>query len=62
MQLGRLFGFGLSTRTHVKAVGKLADGAIMGSAVIKALTSGGGDTAASVAAVGKFCYSVTHDA
>jgi tryptophan synthase len=55
-------GFGLSTRSHVKAVGKLADGAIMGSAVIKALTSGGDDTAASVAAVGAFCYSVTHDA
>ena len=54
-------GFGLSTRTHVKAVGKIADGAIMGSAVIRALTSGGEDTAAAVAAVGKFCYSVTHD-
>lgn len=55
-------GFGLSTRAHVKAVGAIADGAIMGSAVIKALTSGGGNMDASVQAVGKFCYSVTHDA
>jgi len=53
-------GFGLSTRAHVKAVGKLADGAIIGSAVIKSLAKGT-DTASSVEHVGKYVYSVTHD-
>ena len=53
-------GFGLSTREHVKAVGLLADGAIIGSAVIKALAKGK-DTAGSVESVGKYVYSVTHD-
>ena len=54
-------GFGLSTRAHVVAVGKLADGAIIGSAVIKALAKGT-DTASSVEHVGKYVYQVTHDA
>jgi len=53
-------GFGLSTRAHVKAVGQLADGAIIGSAVIKALAKGK-NTAESVASVGKYVFEVTHD-
>lgn len=53
-------GFGLSTRAHVKAVGQLADGAIIGSAVIKALAKGK-NTAESVEHVGKYVYQVTHD-
>jgi tryptophan synthase alpha subunit len=53
-------GFGLSTRSHVVAVGQLADGAIIGSAVIKALAKGE-DTASSVEHVGKYVYQVTHD-
>ena len=53
-------GFGLSTRAHVKAIGKIADGAIIGSAVIKALAAGD-DTASTVASVSQYVYSVTHD-
>lgn len=34
-------GFGLSTLEHAQAVGKVADGVVMGSAVIKAIESGG---------------------
>ncbi len=34
-------GFGLSTAEHVASVGKLADGVVMGSAVIRALEKGG---------------------
>jgi len=36
-------GFGISTAAHVRAVGELADGAAVGSAVINAITDGGGD-------------------
>ena len=53
-------GFGLSTRAHVKGVGQLADGAIMGSAVIKALAQGD-TTEASCKSVGEFIHSVCHD-
>lgn len=34
-------GFGISTREQVKAVGKLADGVVMGSAIIKTIEKGG---------------------
>jgi tryptophan synthase len=34
-------GFGLSTRQHVDAAGKLADGVVMGSAIVRALEGGG---------------------
>ena len=36
-------GFGISTAEHVRAVGELADGAIVGSAVINAITEGGAE-------------------
>ena len=36
-------GFGISTAEHVRAVGELADGAIVGSAVINAITDGGAE-------------------
>ena len=36
-------GFGISTREHVRAVGELADGAIVGSAVINAIADGGAE-------------------
>jgi len=34
-------GFGLSTRAHVDAVAKIADGVVMGSAIVRALEKGG---------------------
>jgi tryptophan synthase alpha subunit len=34
-------GFGLSTPAHVASVGKLADGVVMGSAIVRALETGG---------------------
>ncbi len=34
-------GFGLSTAAHVASVGKLADGVVMGSAIVRALEEGG---------------------
>lgn len=34
-------GFGLSTRAHVDAVGNLADGVVIGSAIVRALEDGG---------------------
>ena len=36
-------GFGISTAEHVRAVGGLADGAAVGSAVINAITDGGAE-------------------
>ncbi len=33
-------GFGLSTKEHIRQVGLLADGAVVGSAVIRAITAG----------------------
>lgn len=36
-------GFGLSTRAHVDSVAKLADGVVMGSAIVRALEDGGVD-------------------
>jgi tryptophan synthase alpha subunit len=39
--LPAVVGFGLSTRSHVEAVGKVADGAVMGSAIVKAAGEGG---------------------
>lgn len=36
-------GFGISTAEHVRAVGELADGAAVGSAVINAIADGGAD-------------------
>ncbi len=34
-------GFGLSTAAHVASVGKLAEGVVMGSAIVRALEDGG---------------------
>ena len=34
-------GFGISTREHVDSVGRMADGVVMGSAVVAALRDGG---------------------
>lgn len=34
-------GFGLSTRAHVEAVGGMAEGVVMGSAIVRALEDGG---------------------
>lgn len=48
-------GFGLSTKEHVASVGSLADGVVMGSAVIKALEAGG------VAGMKAFLQSVMPD-
>jgi len=36
-------GFGLSTHEHIKSVGEFADGAVMGSAVIRSLRSDGAE-------------------
>ena len=36
-------GFGISTAEHVRAVGELADGAAVGSAVINAIADGGAE-------------------
>lgn len=36
-------GFGLSTAAHVKSVGALAEGVVMGSAIVRALEEGGVD-------------------
>lgn len=36
-------GFGITTRAHVQAVGKLADAVVIGSAIISAIDAGAGD-------------------
>jgi len=43
-------GFGLSTRQHIENVGKIADGAVVGSAIIKTITAQP-DTSSRAAAV-----------
>ena len=53
-------GFGLSTRAHVAGVHALGgDGAVMGSAVIKALDAGGDTVAARAATIEAFVADVT---
>ena len=54
-------GFGLSTRAHVTSVGKLAEGAIMGSAIVRAIRAGGDTTEERCASVAKFIASVLKD-
>jgi len=39
--LPAVVGFGLSTREHVVAVAKVAEGAVMGSAIVRAAGEGG---------------------
>lgn len=53
-------GFGLSTRQHVVDVGALADGVVMGSAVIRAIADGE-DTAARLASLTAFVSGVLGD-
>lgn len=36
-------GFGISTRRHFEAAGKIADGVVIGSAIVKAISGPGGD-------------------
>lgn len=50
-------GFGLSTHEHMKTVDKIAQGAVMGSAVIKAVDLGT-DTASRVEKLTAFCNGV----
>ena len=54
-------GFGLSTRAHITSVGKIADGAIMGSAIVRAIRAGGETTEARCASVAKFIEGVLKD-
>jgi tryptophan synthase alpha subunit len=51
--LPAVVGFGLSTRAHVEAVAAVADGAVMGSAIVKAAAAGEAE------AVGKLIAEVT---
>ena len=51
-------GFGLSTRTHFLSVGKLADGAVMGSAIVKRAAMDGDDIKASAKRIESFVTSV----
>lgn len=48
--LPAVVGFGLSTRAHVVAVEAVADGAVMGSAIIKAAQAGGAVAVAALVA------------
>lgn len=41
--LPAVVGFGLSTRAHVASVGAVAEGAVMGSAIVRAAAAGGAD-------------------
>ena len=50
-------GFGLSKHEHLKEVGKVAEGVVMGSAVIRAVSEGD-DTAARMASLTKFVSEV----
>ena len=53
-------GFGLSTREHIKAVQLLADGAIMGSALVRALGAGSSPEESSKL-LGDYIAKVTQD-
>jgi tryptophan synthase alpha chain len=48
-------GFGISTPEHVKAVWQLADGAVVGSAIVAQIEKLQGDTAL-VSKIGAFCH------
>jgi tryptophan synthase len=50
-------GFGLSTNAHVKTVGTMADGAVMGSRVVR--TAGAAGTGNAAKAVEEMCREVT---
>ncbi len=50
-------GFGITTREHVEAIGRIADAAVIGSAIIGAIDAEGGDSAA--ARVKEFVENVT---
>ena len=50
-------GFGITTRAHVEAVGRIADAAIIGSAIIGAIDAAGG--ASPAASVREFTENVT---
>ena len=53
-------GFGLSTREHMKQVGAMAEGVVMGSAVIRAFGKGE-TTEEHVASISEFCNGVVND-
>lgn len=53
-----IVGFGISTREHVKTVGAIADGVVMGSAVVKEAAKGD-DVASRAESVFKFCSGIT---
>ena len=46
-------GFGLSTKEHLIEVGKMAEGTVMGSAIIRAISKGN-DTASCIASLKDF--------
>jgi len=54
-------GFGLNTREHVAQVGKLAEGAVMGSIIIKTIEAAGQDVTSQCTALKNFVKSVTSD-
>lgn len=54
-------GFGLNTREHVKEVHKYAEGAVMGSIIIKTIESAGESVDAQCDALRKFIKGVTSD-
>lgn len=47
-------GFGLRTKEHIRSVGAIAEGAIMGSAIVSCVGEGGDTTEARVASVSSF--------
>merc|ERR1712113_348082 len=51
-------GFGLSTKEHIKGVGKVAEGAIMGSAIVRAVRDAGDSTEERAKALATFMQSV----
>mmetsp|Transcript_8806 Transcript_8806/g.15500 ORF Transcript_8806/g.15500 Transcript_8806/m.15500 type:complete len:266 (-) Transcript_8806:28-825(-) len=53
-------GFGLNTREHFVAVSKLAEGAVMGSIIIKTIESGGDSVEGQCEALRNFCKQITN--
>lgn len=57
-KLPLVVGFGISTREHVQQVGEVAEGVVMGSAVVKEAAKGE-DPASRAESVFKFCSGIT---
>jgi tryptophan synthase alpha chain len=60
-ELPVVVGFGVSTAEHVQALSKLADGVVVGSAIVKCVADGLGDEKAILQALSSKVTMLTQD-